>query len=103
MLPAPHPPASAARGEDLFPISLLTKGPVHGRDGEIGSCVDAMAGCSSGELRYIVASEGGIAGMGETLRRIPWADASVTDEKISIDANKLDRFEEIAKDQWPAN
>ncbi len=91
------------RGEDLFPISMLTKGPVHGRDGEIGSCVDAMAGCSSGELRYIVASEGGIAGMGETLRRIPWADASVTDEKIWIDANKLDRFEEIAKDQWPAS
>jgi hypothetical protein len=99
--------ASAAserkRGEDLFPISLLTKAPIHGRDGTIGSCVDAMAGCSSGALLYIVASEGGIAGMGETLRRIPWTEASVSGEKVLIDADKLNRFEEIAKDEWPAN
>jgi len=91
------------RGEDLFPVSLLAKAPVQGRRGTIGSCVDAMAGCASGEVRYIVASQGGIAGMGETLRRIPWADVRVSDEKISIDAETLDRFEEIAKDQWPAN
>jgi hypothetical protein len=90
-------------GESLFPVSLLVRAPIQDRAGEAaGACVDAMAGCSSGKLRYVVASEGGIAGMGETLRKIPWTAIEVNDEKISIDAGQFDRFEEIAKDEWPS-
>ena len=44
-------------------------------DNEIGHCVDAMAGCASGSLSYVVVSQGGVAGVGETLRRLPWSKA----------------------------
>ena len=91
------------RGDDLFPISLLVKAPVHGSGKVVGSCVDAMAGCSSGQLRYIVASQGGLAGVGETLRRLPWSAVRVDGETLSVDADHLGGFEEIAKDKWPAS
>ena len=90
-------------GDDLFPISLLTKAPIHGSESAVGSCVDAMAGCSSGELRYVVVSQGGVAGVGETLRRLPWTAVRVDGETLSIDADDLSRFEEIAKDKWPTS
>lgn len=90
-------------GETLFPVSLLLSAPIEDRSGKaLGSCVDAMAARSSGGVRYIVASEGGVAGVGETLRRVPWTDASVAGGKLSI-GQSLDRYEAIEKDQWPAS
>src|SRR5689334_11066159 len=35
-------------GEALFPVSLLSSAPLFAGDRELGHCVDAMAGCSSG-------------------------------------------------------
>src|SRR4051794_2007525 len=60
-------------GETMFPISLLTRAPVRSGNDELGQCIDAMAGCRSGKLSYVVVSEGGIGGIGETLRRVPWS------------------------------
>ena len=91
-------------GETLFPISLLTHGPVECGGEQVGTCVDAMAGCSSGKLAYVVVSEGGLAGVGETLRRLPWSDAQSVDDKLEVKFS-LDRFrclEKLAKDNWPA-
>ena len=91
-------------GESLFPVSLLTSAPIESRSGEaLGSCIDAMAGCASGSLRYVVASEGGLAGVGETLRRVPWDQATVRDGKLILGAERLDGFQQIETDQWPAN
>ena len=56
-------------GETLFPVSLLTGARARVDDKDVGSCVDAMAGCRSGRLSYVVVSDGGLAGVGETLRR----------------------------------
>src|SRR5947209_10525151 len=39
-------------GEALFPVSMLTHAPVSGADGDLGHCIDAMAGCVSGRLSY---------------------------------------------------
>ena len=64
-------------GETLFPISLLTRAPVDCGGREVGHCIDAMAGCRSGRLNYLVVSQGGVAGVGETLRRLPWRGAHV--------------------------
>lgn len=92
-------------GETLFPVSLVIKAPIVGRDGsQLGSCIEAMAGCSSGRLRYIVATEGGVAGVGETLRRVPWDDARVEGEKVFIesDPGAFGRLEQVERDQWPA-
>jgi len=91
-------------GEALFPVSLLSSAPVVTGKRELGRCVDAMAGCSSGRLSYIVVSEGGVAGVGETLRRLPWLNASVDEERVvtEVNAEQFERLETLQRDQWPA-
>jgi membrane protein implicated in regulation of membrane protease activity len=90
-------------GESLFPISILTRAPVECAGAEVGHCVDAMAGSRSGRLDYLVVSEGGVAGVGETLRRLPWTTAYVEGERIvsEIDSHRFARLEELPRDQWP--
>jgi hypothetical protein len=91
-------------GEALFPVSLLARAPVAASGTEIGRCIDAMAGCSSGRLSYVVVSGGGVAGVGETLRRLPWSKARVEGEKLmtTISAKEFEGLQELPRDQWPA-
>lgn len=91
-------------GEALFPISLLTHGPVECGGEQVGTCVDAMAGCSSGKLAYVVVSEGGLAGVGETLRRLPWNGVQATEEKlkVALSRERFSQLDELPKDHWPA-
>ena len=92
-------------GEPLFPLSMLLRAPVRcGRD-EVGNCIDAMAGCGSGKLAYIVVSQGGVAGVGETLRRLPWSDVRVEGEAVWSRLNKeqFSRLQDLPKDEWPTH
>jgi hypothetical protein len=91
-------------GEALFPVSVLTRAPVRCGRTEVGRCIDAMAGCRSGRMDYVVVSQGGVAGVGETLRKVPWANAHVDDEALVIgkSAEAFNQFEELPRDQWPA-
>ena len=94
-----------SRGEKLFAISLLSSAGVQGRDGStLGTCIDAMAGCSSGRLRYVVVSDGGVAGVGETLRRLDWSRARVEGDRLvaTMDEQSFAALESIERDQWPA-
>ena len=91
-------------GEALFPVSLLTSAPAVGGDGrQAGRCVEAMASCDSGRIAYVVVSEGGVAGVGESLRRLPWKHASVDGERLAVrlDANDFARLETVERDRWP--
>ena len=96
--------SEARRGENLFPLSLVTSAGVTGRGGEaLGQCVDAMAGRSSGRIAYLVVAEGGVGGVGERLRRIEWSDAEAGDDAIRVDIDRA-RFEQLPlleKDRWP--
>ena len=91
-------------GEALFPVSLLTHGPVESGGEQVGTCVDAMAGCSSGKLAYVVVSDGGLAGVGETLRRLPWNVVQATETRLesNLSGERFHRLKELAKDNWPA-
>jgi hypothetical protein len=91
-------------GEALFPVSLLTRAPVTGGSVELGHCIDAMAGCSSGRLSYVVVSHGGVAGVGETLRRLPWTGTKADDDRVvtTLSADQFNGLEELPRDQWPA-
>ena len=90
-------------GESLFQVSLLSKAPIENSQGELlGTSVDAMAGCSSGKIHYVVASQGGVAGVGERLRRLSWRDATADSDKLVAAVGRLDELPEIEKDQWPA-
>jgi hypothetical protein len=91
-------------GEALFPISLLTRAPVIASGEHLGNCIDAMAGCRSGRLDYVVVSEGGIGGVGETLRRLRWDDAHVEGETViaRLALDEFERLDELSREQWPA-
>lgn len=90
-------------GEALFPVSLLTKATAANGDDQFGQCVDAMVGCRSGQLSYAVISEGGVAGVGEKLRRVPWKNISVDGEKVRITLRPVEfkRLEILERDRWP--
>lgn len=90
-------------GETLFAVSLLGRADVTCRGMKVGHCIEAMAGSRSGKLDYIVVSEGGVAGVGERLRRLPWADAYVEEDEVkaNIAPERFARLEELQRDQWP--
>ncbi len=91
-------------GEALFPVSLLSRAAVQCDGQNVGHAIDAMAGCRSGRLAYLVVSEGGLAGVGETLRRLPWSGVFVAEEVVRarLTPAQFVRLEELAKDEWPA-
>jgi len=91
-------------GEMLFAVSLLTRAPVIAGSSELGRCVDAMAGSRSGTLSYVVVSQGGVAGVGETLRQLPWGATRIEGDRLvtDLDSRGFDRLEQLARDKWPA-
>jgi hypothetical protein len=94
----------ATPGETLFAASLLTRAKVRCGAKQIGTCVDAMLGCGSGRLSYVVVSEGGVAGVGETLRRLPWSQAGIDGEDLvaKIAPDRFAELETVKRDQWPS-
>jgi hypothetical protein len=91
-------------GEALFPVSILGKAKVVAGGEEVGSCVDAMAGQTTGRLAYVVVSEGGVAGVGERLRKVPWTEARIEGDRLvaQMDAGRYCALPEVTKDEWPA-
>lgn len=96
--------SEATHGEALFPVSLLARAPVTANGKEYGHCIEAMAGCLSGRLDYLVVSQGGVAGVGETLRRLPWSLAKVDGEEVIVrlDRRQFEELQELPRDAWPA-
>lgn len=94
----------SAPGETLFPASQLTRVSVSAGGESVGKCVDAMIGCDSGQLRYVMVSDGGVAGVGEALRRIDWDQARIEGEELAVgmSAAQFQGLEELPRDQWPA-
>lgn len=79
-------------GDTLFAASGLDGMPVRGKDGTVlGYAVDAMLACTGGGLSHLVIREGGVAGVGETMRRLPWRDVRVRDGALvtRLDADAL--------------
>lgn len=73
-----------SRGDDLFSAASLDGMAVKAAGGMvIGHVVDALISCADGRIGYLVVREGGAAGVGENLRRLPWSDAKVRDQAIS--------------------
>ena len=95
--------SAATPGEALFPVTLLARAKVFAGRTEVGTCVDAMAGERSGGLAYVVVSEGGVAGVGERLRRLDWSQARIDRDRLvtRMDADRFRALPELDKDQWP--
>ena len=95
----------ATPGEALFPVSLLASAAVRSEGTRLGACVDAMAGCRSGRIAYVMVTEGGVAGAGETLRRLPWDGLRVEGDEVvtRLDAAQFCKLDPAAKDEWPSH
>jgi hypothetical protein len=92
-----------SRGETLFPVSLLTSAPVRCPESDLGTCVDAMAGSTSGRIAYVVVAQGGIAGVGEQLRRLSWSDCRFDAGSLhaTIAREEFEGLEMVQRDHWP--
>lgn len=92
-------------GENLFPASALTSGEVVGKSGSsLGTAVDAMIGCNSGRIAYVVVAEGGVGGVGEVLHRLDWRDIRKDEEGFAYMLNDAGfrSLPKIERDEWPA-
>jgi len=76
-------------GEGLFSLSGLEGMAVHGADGQvIARAVDGLAACAGGQIAYLVVRHGGVGGVGETLRRLAWAEVRVDDQALHTDLDE---------------
>jgi hypothetical protein len=92
-------------GETLFPASTLNGGEVVGASGaSLGKAVDAMIGCNSGRIAYVVIAEGGVGGVGEVLHRVDWRDMRKYEEGFvcMLDDKDFRNLPKIERDHWPA-
>lgn len=90
--------------ESLFPASLFSKAKVVGAGGqELGASIEAMLGCRSGKPSYLVVAAGGVAGVGETLRRIEWADAQMDGDHLvtPLSAGEFECAPKLTRGRWP--
>jgi hypothetical protein len=70
-------------GPDLIALSHLLGSPVRSADGSIAAhLVEAMARCDDGAIDYVIVREGGVGGLGESLRRIGWQDIEPSDDEL---------------------
>ena len=91
-------------GETLFPASQLASAIVNGADGQsLGTAVDAMIGCRSGRIAYVVVAEGGVGGVGERLRRLDWRDVRGDEQAFAahIGEREFARLPQLERDHWP--
>lgn len=91
--------------ETLFPASRLSSAELLGEGGaSLGTAVDAMVGCGSGRIAYLVVAEGGVAGVGETLRRVDWHDVTADGDGFAarFDPPSFAALPKLERDRWPA-
>lgn len=70
-------------GENLFSVATLDGLPVVSTEGKVvAHAVDALAACVDGRIDYLIVRVGGLGGVGETLHRLPWDEAAITDGEI---------------------
>ena len=72
-------------------------------DGTQGTVVDAMLRCDDKGLAYVVISEGGIGGAGETLRAVPPEHLKFDENDVVCDLSddEWQQLPPIEEDRWP--
>lgn len=89
----------------LVSAGSLIGATVKGSDGKnLGTVVDAMLACDDKRMAYVVISEGGIAGAGETLRAVSPEHLRFEKNEVMCDLSdeQWSRLAAIEKDRWPA-
>lgn len=97
--------SNAARVPSLFSADRMIGMPVTDCEGErLGVIVDAMIHCERTDIAYAVISDGGVAGIGETLRALPPDELTFSSEEVvaSITAERFRALPAFEADDWPA-
>lgn len=93
-----------SHGPTLFPAASLIGASVQGRGEQArGSVVEAMFHCEDKSLAYVVVSEGGIGGAGETFRAVPPEHLRLQDDTVFCDLTdgEWNALTPIEGDRWP--
>jgi len=88
----------------LFSASSLAGLTVADSAGEkLGSVVDAMLRCGRNDIAYIVVTDGGTAGMAETLRAIGLDSARIgnSEVKLTLTRQAFERIAPVDPQNWP--
>ncbi|MBF5089474.1 PRC-barrel domain containing protein [Novosphingobium sp. NBM11] len=97
--------ASASRSDaSLFSFQDLLSASVVDRGGTaLGPVIDAMGSVEDGSIAYLVVSDGGVAGVGEVLRRFPADRLAYAEGKViaSIPRAAFEALPAIEADRWP--
>ncbi len=93
-----------ARVPTLFSADSIIGGTVRGRGEQTrGTVVDAMLKCDDKSLAYVVTSEGGVGGAGETLRAVPPEHLRFDEDDVVCDLSdeQWQALPKIENDHWP--
>ena len=88
----------------LFSADAIIGAKVHDARQEVrGTVVDAMLKCEDRSLAYVVTSEGGVKGVGETLRAVPPQHLRFEKDEVFCDLSEAQWRElpAIEGDRWP--
>jgi sporulation protein YlmC with PRC-barrel domain len=88
----------------LFPASSMVGASLLANDGSrLGTIVDAMMRCRGSDISYLVVSDGGLIGAGETLRGVSPEDVEFSDDGIRSGMNEADfqSLPVLKPDSWP--
>jgi hypothetical protein len=89
----------------LRPAGTLSGTKLVDAHGEtLGEAVETMIECESGRINYVVFSTGGLGGVGEAIRAIPFAQLRFEGEVIvsSLSKAEIAALPERKRDEWPA-
>jgi hypothetical protein len=92
-----------ARVPTLFSADSLIGSKVRTGEETRGTVVDAMLKCDEKDLAYVVTSEGGVGGAGETLRAIPPDHLRFDEDDVICDLSDAQwrALPVIEDDHWP--
>ena len=88
----------------LFSADAILGATVSGSgEKDRGTVVDAMLKCDDKDLAYVVISEGGVGGAGETLRAVPPEHLQFDGDKVGCDLSdqEWNALPPIKDDHWP--
>lgn len=96
--------SAQAPSPTLFALGALSGRTVTGPDGlALGTIVDGMMRCPDAGLAYIIISQGGVGGIGESLRALTPDELCFGPDHVTsrIDAATLATRPTLAPDDWP--
>ena len=96
--------SAAAAAPTLFSLRTVQAGALRDAAGAtIGQVVDAMAECATGQISYVMVSEGGAGGLGERLHAVPWARLTPHEGgyRTDLTGGELAALPEADPSRWP--